>query len=99
MSWYIHDSIKIISRELRKNMTYSENIIWNSLKNKRLWYKFLRQKPIYLYTEYSWLGRYIIPDFVCLKLKLVLEIDWNIHDKKEIYLLDREKEKLLNNKW
>jgi len=99
MSWYVCDSIKIISRELRKNMTYSENMIWNSLKNKKLWYKFLRQKPIYLYTEDSWLGRYIIPDFVCLELKLVLEIDWNIHDKKEIYLLDIEKEKLLNNKW
>ena len=80
-------------------MTESENIIWLEIKNKKLWYKFLRQKPIYLYTEYSWLDRYIIPDFTCLELKLVLEIDWNIHEKSDIFLLDREKEKLLIQKW
>jgi len=99
MSWYISDIIKGVSRELRKNMTYSEVLIWDKLKNKKIWYKFLRQKPIYLYTENSWLARYIIPDFICLELKLVLEIDWNVHDKKDVYLLDMEKEKLLKIKW
>jgi len=99
MSWIIPDIIKEASRDLRKNMTKSEEKIWDKLKNKKLWFKFLRQKPIYLYTENSWLDRYIIPDFCYLELKLVLEIDWNIHTKKEIYLLDIEKEKLLIQKW
>jgi very-short-patch-repair endonuclease len=99
MAWFIPDIIKIAARNLRKNMTNSEELIWGELKTKKLWYKFLRQKPLYLYTEDSWLDRYIIPDFVCLDLKLVLEIDWNVHDKEDVYLLDIEKEKLLNQKW
>ena len=99
MSWYISDIIKEASRNLRKNMTESEEVIWKLIKNKKLWYKFLRQKPIYLYTENSWLWRYIIPDFCCLELKLILEIDGNIHDKNEVYLLDLEKEKQLKQRW
>ena len=95
----VPDLIIEVSRKLRKNLTRSEKIIWNNIRDKKLWYKFLRQRPMYLYTEYSWLDRYIIPDFCCLELKLVLEIDWNIHDKEEIYLLDLEKEKLLIKKW
>lgn len=80
-------------------MTESEEIIWEEIKTKKLGYKFLRQKPIFLYSEDNWLGRYIIPDFSCLELKLILEIDWNIHEKKEIYLLDQEKEKFLTLRW
>jgi len=99
MSWYVPNIIKEASRILRKNMTNSEKIIWNEIRDKKLWYKFLRQKPIYLYTEDSWLGRYIIPDFCCLDKKIIIEIDWSIHNVKEIYLLDLEKEKLLLSKW
>ncbi len=99
MSWFIPEIIKEASRSLRKNMTISEKKIWEEIKWKKLWYKFLRQKPIYLYSENSWLERYIIPDFCCLELKLVLEIDWSIHNKKEVYLLDKEKELLLRKKW
>ena len=96
---YIPENITYVSRELRKNMTNSEKTIWEQIKNKKLWYKFLSQRPIYLYTENSWLDRYIIPDFNCLKLKLILEIDWNIHNVNETYILDNEKEKLLSQKW
>ncbi len=96
---YIPELIKIAARDLRKNMTNSERIIWLDLKNKKIWYKFLRQRPLYLYTENSWLDRYVIPDFNCLNLKIILEIDWNIHNIDEIYILDNEKEKLLLQKW
>ncbi len=96
---YIPDIIKIASRNLRKNMTNSEKIVWLEIKNKKIWYKFLRQRPLYLYTENSWHDRYIIPDFTCLELKIILEIDWNIHNKKEIIILDKHKEKLLQQKW
>jgi len=44
------DYIKILSRELRKNQTESENILWEFLRNKKLnWFKFHRQKPIFAY--------------------------------------------------
>ena len=92
----IPDIIKIASRELRKNMTESEKNLWEEIKARKLnWLKFWRQSPTYVFTEDSWLDRYIIPDFLCSEYKLIIELDWNIHNKKEVYLLDREKEKLL----
>ena len=99
MVWYIPNVIKEVSRELRKNMTESEGKIWLEIKNMKLGYKFLRQKPIYLYSENNWQERYIIPDFCCFELKLIIEIDWNIHDKIEICILDRIKEELIKQKW
>ena len=99
MSWFIPDIIKEAARDLRKNMTESEKKLWKELQFRKTKYKFLRQKPIYLYTENSWLDRYVIPDFCCLELKLIIEVDWNIHNLKEIYELDIEKEKLLIQKW
>ena len=96
---YIPEIIKITARNLRKNMTESEKSVWEKIKNKKLWYKFERQKPLYLYTENPGLDRYIIPDFICIELKIIIEIDWNIHNNKEILELDLEKEKLLKQKW
>lgn len=80
-------------------MTESEKIIWNELKNKKMWVKFLRQNPMYVYTEDNWLNRFIIPDFYCNEKRLILEIDWNLHDLKEILNLDKHKEKLVHNLW
>jgi len=80
-------------------MTKSEKLVWFEIKDKKLNYKFERQKPLYLYTEDSWLDRYIIPDFICIELKLIIEIDWSIHGNKQVLELDIEKEKLLKQKW
>lgn len=88
------------SRKLRKEMTLTEDILWNKLKAKRFKNKkFVRQFPIYVYTEDSWLDRYIIPDFICREDNLIIELDWNIHNKKEVYELDKYKEKLLIQLW
>ncbi|MDD3645848.1 MAG: endonuclease domain-containing protein [Candidatus Gracilibacteria bacterium] len=84
------------SRKLRKEMTLTEDILWNKLKAKRFKNKkFVRQFPIYVYTEDSGLDRYIIPDFICREDNLIIELDGNIHNKKEVYELDKYKEKLL----
>ena len=96
---YISDAIKIAARDLRKNMTDSEKKLWNELKNQKLGVKFMRQRPLYVYTEYSWLDRYIIPDFCCLEQNLLIEIDWWVHLENEVLLLDVEKEKLISQKW
>lgn len=88
------------SRKLRKEMTNSERILWDKLKSKKLkGIKFLRQAPIYVYKEDSWLDRYVIPDFLCREYKLILELDWSIHNLKEIYELDKYKESMLINLW
>jgi very-short-patch-repair endonuclease len=84
---------------LRKNMTDAEKKFWERIRWKKLWFKFERQKPVYLYTENFGLDRYVIPDFICIELKIIVEIDWSIHNLQEVLELDLEKEKLLNKKW
>ena len=88
------------SRKLRKEMTVSEKILWNKLKTKKLNNKkFIRQSPVYVFTENSWLDRYVIPDFLCRENNLIIELDWSIHNLKEVYELDKQKELLLTKLW
>ncbi len=95
----IPEHIKQAAQKLRNNSTPAEVKIWNYIKNEKLWVKFLRQKPVYVYTEDNWLDRFVIADFYCFEKKLILEIDGNIHDLEEVYELDKHKEKLLENLW
>lgn len=58
------------AQAFRKNETDAERAIWRFLKGKKFQeYKFRRQHPI---------GPYFV-DFVCLKYKLVVEIDGGQH--------------------
>jgi very-short-patch-repair endonuclease len=45
--------IKIAARNLRKNQTVSEKILWDEIKDRKLKIKFQRQYPLYLFTEDS----------------------------------------------
>jgi very-short-patch-repair endonuclease len=66
--------LKEYARELRKNATFTERLLWKYLRAGQLnGYRFLRQKPI---DEY-------IVDFFCERLKLVIEIDGETHNDKE----------------
>lgn len=70
------------ARELRKNMTIGEAILWRSLKRRAIkGYDFHRQKPI---------GDYIV-DFFCPRLMLAVEIDGESHRGKEE--ADRERQR------
>lgn len=93
----IPEIIKIAANSLRKNSTKAEIILWEHIKSEKLWIKFLRQKPIYAYTENNWLNRFIIADFYSAEKKLILEIDGSIHNIPEIEELDQVKENLLKN--
>ncbi|MGM0622265.1 MAG: endonuclease domain-containing protein, partial [Bacteroidota bacterium] len=64
-------NLKKYARKLRNNSTLAEVILWNKLlKRKQLrGYSFLRQRP---------LDNYIV-DFFSKELKLVIEIDGEIH--------------------
>jgi very-short-patch-repair endonuclease len=62
------------AKELRKNMTESEQVLWKQIRNRRRWnLKFRRQHPI---------GNFIA-DFYCHEIKLVIEVDGEIHDLPE----------------
>jgi very-short-patch-repair endonuclease len=77
------NNIKKHCRELRKNMTESEKILWDKLKNRKLsGYKFLRQHPIIYKGDLKRLN-YFIADFYCHEVKLAVELDGGIHNDSE----------------
>jgi very-short-patch-repair endonuclease len=62
--------LKDLARDLRKNMTLAEVLLWNQLKQKHMiGYDFDRQRPIENY----------IVDFYCKELSLAIEIDGDTH--------------------
>ncbi|OGW81765.1 MAG: hypothetical protein A3G33_05635 [Omnitrophica bacterium RIFCSPLOWO2_12_FULL_44_17] len=68
--------IKIKARELRKNMTDSEKMLWKRLRMKQFeGLKFRRQCSIENY----------IVDFACFERKLIIEIDGGQHAEQVLY--------------
>jgi len=64
------------ARDLRKNQTDAERLLWQYLRNRQLCgQKFRRQFPIDSY----------IVDFVCLEVKLIVELDGGQHAKQIEY--------------
>jgi len=64
------NQIKTLARNLRKNMTDAERMLWRYIRNKQLnGLKFRRQQPI---------GKYIV-DFVCFEKKVIIEVDGGQH--------------------
>lgn len=97
MSLNLKKELSLIAKEfcrnLRANQTNSENIIWGIFRNRKLFgKKFLRQHPIY----YDLLGResFYIGDFYCHELKLIIEIDGQIHQYEK--LKDAERDQIMN---
>jgi very-short-patch-repair endonuclease len=65
-----NSELKELARDLRRNMTLSEVLLWNQLKQKNMMgYDFDRQRP---------LENYIV-DFYCKDLSLAIEIDGDTH--------------------
>ncbi len=71
-------------RDLRKNQTSSESILWQCLRNRKLsGYKFNRQHPIKVNHDGK-IG-YYIADFYCHEKSLVIEVDGKIHENQKEY--------------
>ncbi len=92
----IPDIIWNAAKILRRNMTVSEKLLWNEIRNDKLGVRFLRQKPLYIYTELSWQDRFIIPDFYSHSIKLIIEVDGTIHNTPEVMQLDEVKQSYLD---
>ena len=75
---------KELSRQLRRNMTPEEKILWEELRDRRLGFRFRRQQII---------DGFIV-DFYCHQAGLVVEIDGGIHKQYQDY--DRERDRILN---
>src|SRR5699024_2497657 len=83
-------SITALARELRKNPTQSEAILWNRLRKRQLkGYRFVRQKP-FIYKEENGRKYFFIADFYCAQQKLVIELDGDAHDYQQYYDYQRD---------
>ena len=83
----VYSLLQEFSLSHRSNPTQAEDILWNLLKSKQLEeYKFRRQHII---------DRFIA-DYVCLKQKLVIEIDGLIHQLPENQTSDQQRTERLN---
>ncbi len=83
-------SITELSRQLRRNFTESENLLWQELRNRKLGgYKFNRQFPI-IYNEAYSKKDFFILDFYCAEKKIAIELDGSVHDNQPEYDRDRD---------
>ncbi|HAF48068.1 MAG TPA: hypothetical protein DCL08_02370 [Anaerolineaceae bacterium] len=81
--------IRKLARNLRKNQTDAEQILWSKLRSRELsGFKFRRQHPI---------DNYIL-DFYCNEAQLAIEIDGGQHAEKENIKMDDQRTALLNQK-
>ena len=74
------------AREMRKNPTEAEAVLWNYLSGNKLGVHFRRQHPVFGY----------IPDFVSLNDKIIVEIDGGYHMDGEQPEKDAERTNYLN---
>ncbi|MBE9198057.1 endonuclease domain-containing protein [Nodularia sp. LEGE 06071] len=79
VSWqsrpYLWKQLKPFARQMRTEPTLSEKQLWQRLKNKQLLgFKFRRQQVI---------DRFIV-DFYCQEIKLVIEVDGEVHNYTQV---------------
>jgi very-short-patch-repair endonuclease len=73
-----------LAKELRKNSTDAEKLLWHYLRAKQTaGLKFRRQQPI----------ENFIVDFVCFDKKLIVELDGSQHSEKENKEEDTKRDK------
>ena len=82
----LYETLKGYAAQQKQHPTEAEKILWIQLKAKKLEdYKFRRQHIVLRY----------IADFICLRKKLILELDGNIHDLPENKMNDKIRTEIL----
>jgi very-short-patch-repair endonuclease len=76
---------------LRQCSTKAEKLLWQKLRNKQIGkLKFRRQMPL-AFGSY-----HFVADFYCAENKIIIEIDGDIHNEKEVKEYDNLREDLLS---
>jgi very-short-patch-repair endonuclease len=76
------------ARDLRNKMTRAEIILWSRIRSRQLYgFKFRRQQAVLDY----------IVDFYCHDMKLIIEVDGEIHSLPDIIESDKHRDKMLKN--
>ena len=82
------EKLKTLARQLRKNMTDAERLVWSKIRRKQICqHQFYRQKII---------GNYIV-DFYCPRARLVIEVDGGQHYSEEGVEFDKLRDEYLAN--
>ncbi|MEO6191276.1 MAG: DUF559 domain-containing protein [Saprospiraceae bacterium] len=85
----INDAI-YFARLLRKNPTISESKFWEIVRKRRICgLKFLRQYKIE-HSNINGIRNYFFVDFYCHEIKLIVEIDGEIHEQQKEYDAERQ---------
>lgn len=80
--------IKDLVKKLRQESTSYEEKLWEFLRNRHfMWIKFRRQHPFWRY----------VADFYSNELKIVLELDWKIHENQVEY--DKIRDETIEKYW
>ena len=85
MFYNAHPLIFKRADELRNNLTATEELLWNYLRQNQLGVKFRRQHPA---------SRYVL-DFYAHSIKLAIEIDGSIHALDEVKKNDADRQQYL----
>ena len=85
--WQAHSrTMRSIARQLRKQPTRSEHILWQAIRKRQLGgLRFLRQHPI---------GPAIV-DFYCHEKRLAVEVDGGIHENRDVRERDLARQELI----
>ena len=75
-----------LAKQMRKEYTEAEGVLWELIRDSKLGVKFRRQHPI---------DKYIV-DFICLQERLILEADGGYHATEEQKFYDAERTRVLN---
>jgi very-short-patch-repair endonuclease len=75
-------------REMRKNPTLAERILWRELRKKQLGYEFHRQIAV----------EHFVVDFYCHELFLAIEVDGASHESDDAIAKDLDRQARLENK-
>ncbi len=82
----VPEELVVFARELRKNQTDAEALLWNLLRSRRFCgFKFRRQYPLEGY----------VLDFYCHETKLAIELDGGGHNFAEQRLYDKERTNII----
>lgn len=74
------------AKQMRKEPTEAEKVLWEALRNRSIGYKFRRQHPV----------ENFIADFICLDVWLVVEVDGAYHSTEQQGETDKLRDARLN---
>ncbi|MCD5374973.1 endonuclease domain-containing protein [Candidatus Gracilibacteria bacterium] len=92
------DTIKYACRDRRRNMTSAETLFWNATRRNKTGLKIDRQRSVLLQAEDSSDTLSVIADFLYIEIRIIIEVNPKVQNKKDSYELDEVKDKILEGK-